>query len=910
MMDDPSINFYDVVDAAEEYFETHPKGKGSGWKPYQRWKAENESKYYPDGDRSQISPYYVSEAYAALKQDLSLPNKNKTAANELWRELGPGTVQQITGGYSSGIGRVVALWVNPNNTQQIYMGSRSGGFWKTIDGGSSWVTTTDTMFATGVNTIVASESQPDSILINVQNSQNQASHGIYRSVDGGDSWTITAFNPINIGWGGLGDNDRIYKIVIHPNFPNLIFIGTSKGLYRSDDQLQTWTLHQGGARITDIEFHPTNDSIIYTFDDNNTNKLFISNDLGLTYTSSGNLSGNGNAQVFLAVSPVCPTCIYAASSDGLWKSKNEGASFQALPNPSQSCFGFAVNDLDTNQMLYGYLDVLASNDGGQNFNQVSWWANSNPDPTYIHADLRTAECINGVYFVGTDGYLAKTSDNGNTWTRLNQGTGIRENYALGVSQSNAYTEMVGSQDNGTSIRNANGWIEWYGADGMEAVIHPLNPDWMMGSVQFGARGRTKDGGQNRNSVSGTGSADWQAPLLINPNHQMTVYHFDASLHKSDEFGNNMQPISTPIIGLVKVAAIAENNSNIMVMARNSQIRLTTDEGVTYTNIRGSLPNYSVTDLAFDPKRDSTIIVTYGRYQNDGNKIYISYDLGATWNNITANLGKMPIRTVAIDHSDSSFIYVGAEIGVYYKSMNGSTWKLMGNNLPNVTIRDLEIQYGSNTLKAAAWGRGVWEAPLVDRSNYPKIVDTRINDLPTLTTPKENVPQKVVSKISNSSTVTNAYVKWSVSKPVFDQTIPMANISDSTWESQTAIQNFPMDSLIYFKVFAENGNGDITETYRFMYKVRFNFSASIVSNDFADHISVSPNPSQREFTIDLGRTHPNLQMEIRDITGRLVQKKTFNGLDKIPVTIDGSEGVYMVKLYSQEGQAVIKLIKQN
>jgi hypothetical protein len=38
MMQDMSINFYDVCAAAELYFETHPKGKGSGWKGYQRWK--------------------------------------------------------------------------------------------------------------------------------------------------------------------------------------------------------------------------------------------------------------------------------------------------------------------------------------------------------------------------------------------------------------------------------------------------------------------------------------------------------------------------------------------------------------------------------------------------------------------------------------------------------------------------------------------------------------------------------------------------------------------------------------------------------------------------------------------------------------------------------------------------------
>ena len=46
--------------------------------------------------------------------------------------------------------------------------------------------------------------------------------------------------------------------------------------------------------------------------------------------------------------------------------------------------------------------------------------------------------------------------------------------------------MSGSQDNGSSILNAEGWLEFFGADGMEAIIHPLNPNWMIASVQYGS----------------------------------------------------------------------------------------------------------------------------------------------------------------------------------------------------------------------------------------------------------------------------------------------------------------------------------------------------------------------------------------------------------------------------------------
>ena len=129
---------------------------------------------------------------------------------------------------------------------------------------------------------------------------------------------------------------------------------------------------------------------------------------------------------------------------------------------------------------------------------------------------------------------------------------------------------------------------------------------------------------------------------------------------SDDFGITWEYYSAPQIGQVKDAAIAQNSSDIIAISRNSTIRLTTDGGKTWNDIRSNLPNYSVTDIAFDPNRDSTIVVTYNRYQKDNQKVFISFDLGQSWTNITYNLGDMPLRTVTMDKSDSSYIYVGGE----------------------------------------------------------------------------------------------------------------------------------------------------------------------------------------------------------------------------------------------------------
>ena len=247
MMHDPSVNFYDVVEEAEAYFKEHGKGKGSGWKGYNRWKYQNESRFYPDGDRSTVDPYLPLKSYQRLllemPQSAASPRRNagangqgKSLFSNGWNDLGPYSIDSITGHYAVGLGRIEDFYVNPGNDQLIYLGSRSGGFWKTTDGGTTWEGgTTDFLPASGVNCLDANPNNPNEILINCRNANNGASYGIYRSTDAGDTWALTNFNPTNLNWGGLGTNDKVLKIDYHPTIANLVFVGTTKGLYRSTE---------------------------------------------------------------------------------------------------------------------------------------------------------------------------------------------------------------------------------------------------------------------------------------------------------------------------------------------------------------------------------------------------------------------------------------------------------------------------------------------------------------------------------------------------------------------------------------------------------------------------------------------------------------------------------------------------
>lgn len=833
MMEDYNFNYYEVVSAAEDYFATHDKGKGSGYKQYLRWKYENEGKFFPSGDRKSVSPYFVENAYQKIKNE-SVYYGSRSSNQASWIELGPWDANNVTSHYSQGIGRVETMYIYPKNTDVMYLGSRSGGFWRTTDGGANWVCSTDTMVATGVNILDASDTNPDSVLINLQNAQNTYSQGIYFSTDGGMTWEITNFNPSNLVWGGLGKTGRVRWIKISPYNTNLVLVGTDRGLYRSTDFMHTYTRVFTSGNYTQIDFHPTKPNVVYVYrsnGNNNRNKVFKSADFGQTFAPSNTIPQISNYNGRLSVSKDCPDCVYFSTNNGVWKSVDEGQNFTFLTNPSQSGHGFAVNDRDTSNLVYGYVDLMASTDGGKSFNQVTYWSTGNANhrnSNYIHADMRAAQCINGVFYLGTDGYLAKSADGGVTWTRLNDGTAIREFYRFGLSQSDKWLSMAGSQDNGTSIYKKDGWIEWNGGDGMEAVCQNLNPDWMMGSWQYGNRNRTLNGGVTRNGASHGNNNDWIAPMLTDPNHQMDVYSFGPSVFKSSQFGGNWQTLAASGMGNIRHAAIAHNNSKIILISRNNRMKISRDGGVTFSEITSDLPNTnSPSWIAFDPNDDNTVVITYDRYQDENKRVYVSHDLCKTWENISFNLSAMPLRTAVIDFSDSSYIYVGGERGIYYKSMNATNWTLYSKDLPAVSVRELDIQWATNTLRAVTWGRGMWDNKLVGRVDYPEIEKIMVSEVPTMQQPKEDLDIEVKAVVKYSGSLKKVYLKWSKDTSLYLNTIELERTVGDTFVSVTKIPAYEAGTNMYFKVFAESDNDDLTESYKLHYEYRECLSRPIV-----------------------------------------------------------------------------------
>jgi hypothetical protein len=850
MMKNNTINFYDVVDEAESYFKTIDiYAKGSGYKQFMRWANSNEYKYYPSGDRLSIDPEFATKAYQKNSANKST-QLNRSNMFGGWREIGPFAIDNITGHYAAGMGRVEDFYVDPNNTQNIYICSRSGGLWKTENEGSTWsITSTEILLASGVNSIAVDPLNFNHVYVALQNANNNYSFGLYESLDGGTSFNETGFNPTSLGLGGLGSNFRIYTITHHPTITNLLLVGTSNGLYKTTNNFSTWTNVIDTGEIVQVEFHPTNASIIYAYNNLQKNLVYVSNNTGNTFSTT-TISGNSNESATIAVTANASNDLYFASSSGIFKSTNSGSSFSFISNSfnSISTIGtdaFAVNSTNNQNLLIGGVDGANSTDGGVNFTKRTNWYLADPihgtgtfeqnyfnSTAYVHADLRTAKSINGDFYVATDGCLAKSVDGGVTWQNLMQtnAPAIRENYKLGISQSNNNVAICGSQDNGTTIKNSTEWVEAYGADGMEGIILPLNPEYMIGSYQFGGRIRTLNAGTSNTIVTSNGTNGWwEAPLAYDPNDQFKIYDFRNGVYASTDFGLNYNYVGTPSFlssnpnnywWQIRNAEIAQNNSDIMVVSRASEIEKSTNGGVNFSDIKNNLPNHEIQDIAFNPTDDDDIIVVNASYQNNGQKVYRSTNGGASWSNITFNIGDIPVHTVVIDHTNNPNIYIGTEVGVYYMPLNGNNWILYNTGLPNVAVQELEINYGANTIKAVTWGRGLWEYDLVGRDIYPSIESTSITNPPTLNSPLEGRDQFVSSVINYSGTLTNVEVKYAINNQLLNNTISMTNTSGNLWISDQALPSSALvGDKVFFKVFATGSNTDTSDTYKFMYEVR-------------------------------------------------------------------------------------------
>ena len=729
MMQDPTANFYDVQAAFYSYWEGRTIEKGKGYKAFKRWENYMAPRVYPTGNMTIPSQTYTN--YKEWERD-ALINTEKSVSGD-WNFLGP--VGKPAGG---GAGRVNFVRVDPNNSNIIYIGTPDGGLWKSINGGTSWSVLTEQLEAIGCSDIAIDPNNSQILYLASGDSDAGDSYsiGLLKSTDGGVTWAATGMVH------AVSQGRTISRVLIDPSNSNTILVAASNGIFRSTNAGGTFTSVSTGG-FKDLEFKPGDPTTVYAV--GSSFRKSTNNGQTWAVVSSG-LTTTGVSRISMAVTAANPAYVYllyGSSADegllGVYRSIDSGTTFTQRADGAPNYLGWnsdasdaggqafydltiAASPTNAQEIIIGGVNSWKSTNGGTSWSLLSHWTGSGAP--YVHADHHDIQYLTGTtIFDCNDGGINKSTNGGTSWTDISANLGIAQQYRIGTSTSTEALLISGHQDNGTNKLSGTTWTEVYGGDGMDCFIDRTNNNTMIGSYVYGEYYKSNNGGNNFTSINnGIPSGDWLSVIHQDPTTANTYYAGGRNaIYKTTNGGTSWTALGTPSgSNAIIEFAIAPSNNQIIYAVKQNSVSKSTNGGTTWTAITTGLPVTSLqpTNLAVSNTDPNVVYVTFSGY-NTSSKVFKSTSGGTSWSNISTGLPNVPCNTIVYHNSSTNdAVYLGTDVGVYYKDNTMTTWTMYSTNLPRVSVRDLEIYYPTSRLRAGTFGRGTWDTDLYSSATLP------------------------------------------------------------------------------------------------------------------------------------------------------------------------------------------------
>jgi photosystem II stability/assembly factor-like uncharacterized protein len=722
-------------EAFENYRKKNPYKKGNGYKPYARQMDFINERVT---DNNSFNP---NAQYIEWEKEKYVNDKHSSVSN--WISMGPiNTPLILSNGKKRGNGRVNCIAFDPIDPNIIWIGSPGGGLWKSLDGGSNWTTNTDDLPVIGVSHIAINPTNNQIMYIVTGDAyaSDTYSIGILKSTDGGNTWSTTGLSYM------INQRKRINKVIINPNFTDSLYAATNSNIMISSDGGISWQIVGPLGRWRDIEFKPDNSNVIYAAKQTGgSSSVFRSIDGGLNWTEINNGMNGIRYRPLIAVTPENPNVVYALFSadddsfHALYKSSDCGDSWIMQSNSpnilgratdgtsdgGQSWYDLSLGVSTNNENLVyiGGINIWKSDDGGINWD-IEASSGNGSNYSYMHVDQHAFEFNphTHVAYAGNDGGIYKYMESLNKWVDISDGLEISQFYNLGLSQSNENRLVAGAQDNGTEMLTNTTWDAIMGGDGMECAIDQYDDEIIYAEFQYGGLRKSYDGGNNWDNIKPVNyEGGWNTPYEIHSlNNNLIVIGYD-EVYRSTTGSAVWDSISYNVSNsqAIRSIALAPSNEEYVYAASYTGIKLTKNAGQSWTNIKSGLPNYNITDIEVATNDADRAWVTFSEYNNTF-KVYETNDAGNNWTNISGNnLPSLPVNCIVHQGGANDDLYIGTDIGVYYKDNAMTEWIPFNDGLPNVIIKELEIHYTKNTISAATYGRGVWESPL----NYLSALNT-------------------------------------------------------------------------------------------------------------------------------------------------------------------------------------------
>ncbi len=122
----------------------------------------------------------------------------------------------------------------------VYAATRSGGLWKTVNGGITWEPITDSVEVASTGAVAVAPSNPSVVWLGTGDQANARSSisgkGVFKSTDAGKTWQSM----------GLTDSHHIARIVIDPKNPDIVFVAAMGHLFSKNEERGVFKTTDGG----------------------------------------------------------------------------------------------------------------------------------------------------------------------------------------------------------------------------------------------------------------------------------------------------------------------------------------------------------------------------------------------------------------------------------------------------------------------------------------------------------------------------------------------------------------------------------------------------------------------------------------------------------------------------------------
>ena len=690
----------------------------------------------------------------ALKRSGRLQSTSQAQPNDAgitgWQELGPENVG----------GRIRSIVFNPNSPNTMYLGSVSGGVWRTDNAGTSWYSYSGSMTNLSVTSIAMDPTNPLVLYAGtgetgfvfgtrsaVPTSIGALGAGIFKSLDGGFTWTQLS-NTANQNF------TSVTRLSHHPTTSGTVLAATASGIYQTTNGGANWIPIFSVAFATQVKYHPTNPNIILV---GTSSDFYLSTDGGASFprkttgTANNMPLGPGRCEGDFARTNNTIYVNVDRNLGEIWRTSDGGATWQ-LRNTGNGYFGgqsqgfydnaIWVDPTNSNFIVFGGRNIEKSTDGGTTLTKIGGDVSGSIEPN-VHPDIHAIVAHpqydgvnNKTVFIGCDGGIYATTNITTAsltggWQYLNNSLGITQFFSGAVAADGSVL-AGGAQDNDRLHSTPPGPLKnWIGAgtagtsaggDGTTTVIDFTNSQRIYCGVANGAAnqffiGRSDDGGTSFNSktngISDTGL--WVAPLVMDPKNAGTLVAGGTKIWKTTDRAENWTSIRATVTGTPTCSAIdiAASDTSIWVGYNNGQVSKTTDGGSNWTNYSGGTrPTTAVTSITINPLNSSVVLVTYGGYIS--NNVWLTEDGGSTWIQRTGtspnSLPAIQVNTARFHPLYPNWVYIGTDLGVFASEDRGLNWDTSSAGVnagpANVEVSQLFWQ-GSQYLYAATFGRGMF-----------------------------------------------------------------------------------------------------------------------------------------------------------------------------------------------------------